>query len=114
MLREYVRGAMHQAHYETLEDDGSFYGEISGFEASADELAEVEIVMDGEALHWERLDADLLVPELVSGVFGSRRWMREIARELGRRGGRVRSEAKAAAARRNGRKGGRPRKTRRA
>mgnify|MGYP005847831427 CR=1 FL=1 len=32
MLREYVRGAMARAHYEIVEDDGSYYGEIPGFE----------------------------------------------------------------------------------
>ncbi len=78
--------------------------------AEPHQLAEVQVVLDGDGLRWEGLDADLLVRELGRGVFGSRGWMREIARELGRRGGRVRSEAKAAAARRNGHKGGRPRK----
>ena len=77
--------------------------------AEPDELAEVQVVLDGDGLRWEGLDADLLVRELARGVFGSREWMSEVARELGRRGGRVRSEAKAAAARRNGQKGGRPR-----
>ncbi len=78
--------------------------------AEPDKLAEVQVVLDGAALRWEGLDADLLVRELARGVFGSKVWMSEVARELGRRGGRVRSEAKAAAARRNGQKGGRPRK----
>ena len=75
-----------------------------------EDLADVEVAMGGTALRWERLDDDLLVAGLVRGVFGSRPWMREIARELGSRGGRARTEAKAAAARRNGRKGGRPRR----
>lgn len=74
--------------------------------ASPEQLVEVEIELDGEGLHWEDLDADLLVPELLRGVFGSARWMSEIGRTLGS----VRSEAKARAARINGRKGGRPRK----
>ena len=74
------------------------------------ELAEVQVVLDGHGLRWEGLDADRLVRELARGVFGSKVWMSEVAKELGRRGGRVRSEAKAAAARRNGQKGGRPRK----
>lgn len=73
--------------------------------ASADDLADIEIELEGEGLHWERLDADLLVPELLRGVFGSRRWMSEIGRTLGS----IRSEAKARAARINGRKGGRRR-----
>lgn len=32
MLTDYIRAAMQQAHYEILEDDGTFYGEISGFQ----------------------------------------------------------------------------------
>ncbi len=74
--------------------------------ASPDELAEVEVSPSGEALHWERLNADLRVPALLQGLFGSQAWMRE----LGRIGGRARSAAKARAARLNGAKGGRPRK----
>lgn len=77
--------------------------------ASPEDLDDVQVSLDGDALRWERLDADLLVSGLVKGVFGSRPWMKEIARELGSRGGRTRTVAKAAAARRNGKKGGRPR-----
>jgi hypothetical protein len=69
---------------------------------------DVELVGGGHGLHWEALDADLSVPGLVAGVFGSKSWM---ARLLGQQGGRVSSEAKAAASRANGRKGGRPRKS---
>ncbi len=76
--------------------------------ASADALAEVDVSPSGEALHWERLDADLRVPALLQGMFGTRTWMRQ----LGQAGGRVRSEAKARAARANGAKGGRPRSAR--
>lgn len=75
--------------------------------ASAADLAEIEISATGLGLHWPKLDADLYVPALLQGVFGSKRWM---AAQLGAVGGRVRSQAKAAAARDNGRKGGRPRK----
>lgn len=32
MLTEYIKAAMHQAKYEILSDDGSFYGEIPGFQ----------------------------------------------------------------------------------
>jgi predicted RNase H-like HicB family nuclease len=32
MLTNYIRAAMHQAKYEILMDDGSFYGEIPGFD----------------------------------------------------------------------------------
>ena len=51
MLTGYIRAAMRKAHYEILPDDGSFYGEIDGFqgvyanadtlEACRDELEEV-------------------------------------------------------------------------
>jgi hypothetical protein len=75
--------------------------------ADEDALAEIDITPSGLGLHWPALDADLYVPGLMQGVFGSRRWM---ARELGSRGGRARSSAKIDAARANGRKGGRPKK----
>lgn len=75
--------------------------------ASPDDLADIEISPSGLGLHWPKLDADLYVPGLLQGVFGSKAWM---ARELGAIGGSSRSAAKAAAARANGRKGGRPRK----
>lgn len=32
MLTEYFRAAMRHAHYEILSDDGTFYGEIPGFQ----------------------------------------------------------------------------------
>jgi predicted RNase H-like HicB family nuclease len=32
MLTEYIQAAMRHAHYEILEDNGSFYGEIPGFQ----------------------------------------------------------------------------------
>lgn len=51
MLTEYIRAAMRRARYEILEDDGSFYGDIPGFdgvwanagtlEACREELEEV-------------------------------------------------------------------------
>lgn len=54
MLSEYIRAAMHRARYEILEDDGSFYGEIPGFDgvwASATTLEgcreELEEVLEG-------------------------------------------------------------------
>jgi hypothetical protein len=80
---------------------------LQGLEdADKAKLKKVAIVGGGSGLHWESLDVDHHVPSLIEGVFGSRRWMSEI----GKRGGAVRSKAKAAAARKNGRKGGRPRK----
>ena len=76
--------------------------------AAPEDLAVVEITPGGLGLHFPRLDADVYVPALLQGVFGSRQWM---AARLGATGGRSTSPAKAAAARENGRKGGRPRKT---
>jgi hypothetical protein len=72
-----------------------------------EQLAEVEIMPTGSALHWESLDADLGVAQLVSGLFGSKAWMTE----LGRHGGQSKSPSKAQASRDNGKRGGRPRKT---
>ena len=48
-----------------------------------EQLAEVEIVPTGSALHWESLDADLGVPQLVSGLFGSKAWMTELGHSGG-------------------------------
>ncbi|UIK04283.1 DUF2442 domain-containing protein [Neorhizobium galegae] len=76
-------------------------------EASEGELSEIEISATGLGLHWPKLDADVYVPGLLQGIFGSKRWM---AAQLGAAGGKVRSATKTAAARENGRKGGRPRK----
>jgi hypothetical protein len=75
--------------------------------AKASDLANIEISPTGLGLHWPRLDADLYLPALMNGVFGTRRWM---ARVLGKAGGQATSLAKQAAARANGKRGGRPRK----
>lgn len=50
-MSQYIKGAMRRARYEILSDDGTFYGEIPGFEgvyanaptleAARDELEEV-------------------------------------------------------------------------
>jgi hypothetical protein len=73
--------------------------------ASPSDLAEIEITPSGYGLHWPKLDADLWLPALLEGVFGSRNWM---AARLGAEGGKATSDAKAAAARENGKRGGRP------
>jgi Protein of unknown function (DUF2442) len=69
------------------------------------DLADIEITPSGYGLHFPRLDADLWLPTLMEGVFGSRAWM---AAQMGARGGHARSKAKTVAARANGRLGGRP------
>jgi predicted RNase H-like HicB family nuclease len=64
MLTEYIRAAMNKARYEILPDDGTFYGEIVGFDgvwANADTLEacrkELKEVLEGwillrVSLHW--------------------------------------------------------------
>ncbi len=76
-------------------------------DAKPADLAAIEITPTGLGLHWPKLDADLYLPALLQGVFGSPRWMAGL---LGKSGGLARTAAKTAAARENGRKGGRPRK----
>ena len=71
--------------------------------ATEDQLAQVEVLGRGTGLHWETLDVDLSVPDLLAGLFGTKAHM-------ARRAGQASSPAKAAAARANGAKGGRPRK----
>jgi hypothetical protein len=75
--------------------------------AKPSDLSKIEISPTGLGLHWPKLDADLYLPALMDGVFGSRRWM---ARVMGKAGGSSTSSAKRTAARANGRLGGRPRK----
>ncbi len=75
--------------------------------ASHDDLANIEVDGVGFNLHFPKLDADLYIPALVAGVFGTRNWM---YKALARRAGRSKSPAKTAASRSNGTKGGRPKK----
>lgn len=50
-------------------------------EASPEDLAKVELTPSGDALHWENLDADLSIPDLLMGVFGSKKWMAKLQRQ---------------------------------
>lgn len=80
---------------------------VPGLErASASKLGAVFVSPAGDALSWPSLDLDVYVPGLVERAFGTRLF----AASTGRRGGRRRSKAKAAAAKANGARGGRPRK----
>ncbi len=72
-------------------------------DASPAAIGKIEVIGCGFGLHWEALDLDYTVPGLVSGIFGTAKWMAAQA-------GRSTSPAKAAAARANGAKGGRPKK----
>ena len=69
MLRDYIAAALHRARYEILADDGSFYGEIPGFEgvyANARTLEacrdELEEVLEEWILF--RVSRDLPLPEV--------------------------------------------------
>jgi Protein of unknown function (DUF2442) len=73
--------------------------------ASTADLSKIEISPAGWGLHLPRIDADVYVPALFEGIYGSRAWMKQAARVAGS----TRSEARSAAARENGKKGGRPR-----
>lgn len=82
--------------------------ELSDAPASA--LREIEISPTQMGLHFPAIDADVFVPGLLKGIYGSRAWMQSIASEMGSRGGRVSSPQKRLAAARNGALGGRPKK----
>jgi hypothetical protein len=76
--------------------------------ATPAQLAKIEISPSGFGIHFPRIDADLYLPGLLMGFLGSRNWM---AARLGALGGKSRSAAKRAAAKKNGRRGGRPKKS---
>jgi len=81
--------------------------DLQGLETGTpSQLRRVEIVGGGTGLHWPELGADLYVPALLQGIYGTKLWMAKI----GSRGGSATSAAKKRAARTNGRLGGRPRK----
>ena len=55
MIREYISKAMTGAQYETLSDDGSWYGEIPGFQgvySNADTLEECKKELEDVLEDW--------------------------------------------------------------
>lgn len=74
---------------------------------SAEALAKIEISPMGTGLYWPKLDVDLTVEGLLSGMFGSAKWM---LREHLAKAGSVKSAAKSKSSKANGAKGGRPKK----
>jgi Protein of unknown function (DUF2442) len=49
-------------------------------DAPRSKLAKIKISPNGLGLYWPLLDADLYVPGLIEGAFGSHRWMQQIVR----------------------------------
>jgi len=75
--------------------------------ATHEQIQNYELLGRGTGISFPDLDVDLYVPALIEGVYGNRRWMAQ----LGKMGGRARTEAKRQAAKANGAKGGRPPRT---
>ena len=48
--------------------------------ASPKDLAEVQVAPSGAGLRWPSLDADLSLPNLLAGEFGSKSWMAKLGR----------------------------------
>lgn len=69
-----------------------------------EELSDVQITPSGAGLHFEKADAHFSLPQLLLGIFGTKKLMSE----MGRRGGSSSTKAKRLASRENGKKGGRP------
>ncbi|MEH1873951.1 DUF2442 domain-containing protein [Nostoc sp.] len=61
--------------------------------ASVKDLAEVEVTPSGQGLHWKTLDVDLSIPALMNGIFGTKKWMAELARKGGNSTSTAKSEA---------------------
>ncbi len=72
--------------------------------ATPAQLQQVEVSPSGEGLVWPDIDADMSVGGMLETVIGAS----VVMSELGRIGGRARSDAKLRASRLNGAKGGRP------
>ncbi|MFT3745920.1 MAG: DUF2442 domain-containing protein [Pyrinomonadaceae bacterium] len=72
--------------------------------ASSAEIRKGYVTKAGDAIHWDNLNAHYTVAGLAANIFGTKEWMKAIARL----GGSKKTSAKAKAARANGRKGGRP------
>lgn len=81
---------------------------VQGLEqATLEELADIELLGDGYALHWPRANADIRIESALAGIFGSKKWM---VRLTAKEAGELTSKKKVPAVRANGSKGGRPQK----
>lgn len=55
---------------------------LQGLEnATPSQIARVQVTPSGYGLHWEELDVDLAVPQLVGGIFGTKAWMAKLDRQ---------------------------------
>jgi len=66
-------------------------------DATAAELAEIELLGGGYGLHWPRPNASLRVEGALAGIFGSRKWMERLAASEGKQGGSLRKTGRTAA-----------------
>jgi len=69
MIREYINKAMERAHYEILDDDGSYYGEIvecPGVLANAITLEACRRDLESTLEEWIilRIHRNLTIPEI--------------------------------------------------
>jgi hypothetical protein len=81
--------------------------DVRGLErAEPSQLDEIEILSSGIGIRFPKIDKEVLLPDLLKDLLGTRRWM---ASRLGRVGGLSRSKAKQASSSANGALGGRPR-----
>jgi len=65
MLTEYIRAAMRKAKYEILPDDGTYYGEIPGFEgvwANSDTLEDCREELEEVLEEWLFLSVSKNLP----------------------------------------------------
>ncbi|MGH9946310.1 MAG: DUF2442 domain-containing protein [Pyrinomonadaceae bacterium] len=87
---------------------------IQGLQEGDDRtLSDFTLMTENSQIHWNELDVQFYIKDLLRGVFGTPRWMaglKEHLSEIGKRGGASRSPAKRSASRNNGKLGGRPRK----
>jgi predicted RNase H-like HicB family nuclease len=65
MIREYLSAAMERAQYEILSDDGTYYGEIPGFDgvyANAPQLEECRNLLEEVLEEWLLLNLSRGLP----------------------------------------------------
>ncbi len=68
--------------------NGSAFSFSSGLaeglaDASPEDIAQVEVSPSGEGLHWDNLDVHFSVPLLRAGVYGTKRWMKQLEGKRG-------------------------------